>query len=956
MRVPREILSFCLAMFCVAALSAIDYPHEIQAHPVRDRLLLSSLNGTWDVSFAGRPEPATCRVPGNWETQGLASPGYSATIPDNQATYRRTFDADPSWQGRHVVLRFDGVMYAYSVTLNGNLVAEDVTSAYNLHQFDVTSFLRPRANALEVVVKSRFPLSGFDKCDDWSIAGITRDVDLYSLDEDYLEDVFFRTTAIDERGTATVALDVRTASFAKGVRAVSVTAALYDATRRRVIAFQGKPKDGVAAFVGTIPSPALWTAETPNLHTLVVDLLDDAGNRIQRHEERVGVRTVRAQGTRILVNGRAVKLKGVCLNEIDPKVGRAFTAEDFRRRLVQMKACHVNFIRTAHYPFAPAFYELCDEMGFYVCDEIPYSSCSRGQLHEPATYPTLEDRAVRTVRRDRNRPCVLLWSVGNENPYPEANLGPILDLVKKMDPTRLRTLPHAQPITPRNGEKKVKAFFEQVRDRVDVLSVHYAKPKDLLRLADWLGGAKPLIQTEYAHAMGGGFNDFQDAVRLFLSDDRFVGGSIWCWHDQGLLGNEAALDYYAAHANSWPTSEAKPRLWNSPPEFQGVAVDPRHFIDSRGSYGSDGVVYANGYPKESWQLVRKLYTPVWVAFDGTSFRIENRHAFRSLAGWTLVWNGNRVPLCAVPGGTEKIEVQTADAAFVDVRVEDPQGARIWETTFRGTGSASRPYAVRPCSDVKDLLARTLLKVGRKPGISYLCRIHGKVSELEKKDRAGATKKEKVEWTPYLIRPVVIDFSETGEGRFAATCRYSRNEDAASSEYFEARFAIKVNRDGALKFNYTLTASPAVDTWCSEIGFAFLCPDATRVDWDGDGPWTSTPGKSLHATPGLWALHRDDLHFPGNRAGLNWALLSNGTQGWAVTPATGDVSFGLWKDAPYVSVNVFVSGYGTKFGDGAGLKSAKGACFRGTFTSATVQIVEPLETVVPDRPFTSHYGW
>ena len=251
--------------------------------------------------------------------------------------YRRVFAYNPAWKGRHVFIRFDGVMYGYSLSLNGRTVGE-ADSAYNLHQFDITEFLKAGENVLDVTVVTDNAFAGFDQCDDWSFGGIQRDVDIFTLGDAYIEDVAFRSR-IDAADDADIELRVSLGAFGEFPEGARLNAFIADREWRHVADFTAEAKSGETVFRARLEQPALWTAETPVLHNLVVELAAGDGSVIQRSAECVGIREVRVDGKRILVNNRPVKLHGVCLNEIDPVAGRAFGYADFHRRMELMKRC-----------------------------------------------------------------------------------------------------------------------------------------------------------------------------------------------------------------------------------------------------------------------------------------------------------------------------------------------------------------------------------------------------------------------------------------------------------------------------------------------------------------------------------------------------------------------------------------------------------------------------------------
>ena len=946
----------------VALLAVLSLRAERQVYPVRDRMVLESLNGTWDFRFAGETDWRKCAVPGCWQTQGFARPSYSTDITAMTGEYRRVFAYNPAWKGRHVFIRFDGVMYGYSLSLNGRTVGE-ADSAYNLHQFDITEFLKAGENVLDVTVVTDNAFAGFDQCDDWSFGGIQRDVDIFTLGDAYIEDVAFRSR-IDAADDADIELRVSLGAFGEFPEGARLNAFIADREWRHVADFTAEAKSGETVFRARLEQPALWTAETPVLHNLVVELAAGDGSVIQRSAECVGIREVRVDGKRILVNNRPVKLHGVCLNEIDPIVGRAFGYADFRRRMELMKRCHVNFIRTAHYPFAPVFYELAAEMGFYLADEIPIASGGRVILGEESTAPALIDRAARTVRRDKNCPAIVIWSVGNENPYTENTVGPVLDLVKKMDPTRPRLLPHPRELT--QGGERLDWFLKATKGRTELFSGHYLGGEAIDRLLEKVTD-RPIVQTEYGHAMGNGFDVFQPRTLQFWAHERLAGVSVWDWHDQGVRIDEEDMDYFRTNGH-WPRVKAKPRLDAMPPEYQGVWIDPRHFVDSHGSHGSDGVVYANGYPKESWQLVRKLFSPVTVSESDGGVIVSNRFDFVSLAGWTLRWNGGEKPLSAPPRGSETVAaVPRAGDPFFKLSVVDPSGSCAYETAFRTAVAAPVPFRAVAAPDAAAFARRIMLKVGRKDGICSLSRrgiaeskITGAKQSVEAWEKISGNMLHRLHaWRPYLVAPEVCGMRRAADGSWAFSCKWRRGgngEDA--DEFFKADFTAACENDGTWNVRYVLYAPEKSLAWFTEVGFAFDAGEAAaRVDWDGLGPWTATADKDMHSVPGVWRLHKDDICFDGNRGDVRWAFASDGLRGVAVVPdGSGRVSFENVEGRVVMSVNVHVTGYGSKSGDGVGTAPLDGARFSGGFAFCVAEAKLPLPAVVADRPFSRCYGW
>ena len=567
-----------------AAVSAAEW-----VYPVRDASV-TSLDGEWNFALSvNRPhDPAkpayenpdtvlrtngVIRVPGNWETQGYKFPQYGNQIQDLTGVYTRTFDWKPEWKGRKVMIRFDGVLFGYDVAVNGTTVAENVASAFNEHQFDVTSALREGANEIRVAVKTRAPGWLWDTNDCWCLAGIFRSVSIFSVPADgWIADVTFTSKA---DGTVSVKTDLggRTDLGKVSVRIADV-------------AGEG------TVVTGKVANPKLWTPETPDLYALEVSY---NGMTVR---EKVGIREISSDEKKIYVNGKPAFFRGVCWNEIMPKVGRAITRELRREQMRRMKEAGVNYIRTAHYPFGVDFYELADEMGFYVLDEVPAGSRGAGLLKDDRNLPLLIDRAERTIRRDKNRPCVFMWSFGNENAVRPNTLA-CLRYIKEKDPTRLRVLPQIWSALQPWAD-------DPANEVVDVFSGHYL---DGQRLAVCATFKKPFIQTEFAHACGNGFSIFEDRWTRTLRYDNFVGGSVWMWQDQAVETDGSFPWGFDADGNPITNGKVdKDKIRKVTKDVQGVWVDDKTFWDSDGDLGTDGVCYADGTPKESYYLMKRFYT------------------------------------------------------------------------------------------------------------------------------------------------------------------------------------------------------------------------------------------------------------------------------------------------------------------------------------------------------------
>lgn len=501
----------------------------------RTSLGQQSLGGRWRFRYAaslatagGSPEAVALDdsgwdeipVPSSWPLHGYGAPAYTNVQfpfpidaphpPDANGIgdHRLTFTASAAFAER-AWLRFDGIDNAGEVWLNGAHLGSTRGSRLS-QEFDVTGVLVEGENVLAVRVAQWSASSYLEDQDMWWLPGIFRDVTLLAHPLGAVEDLVVRAGWADGRGSLRV----------------EVTG-LDDAVRATVTV----PELGVDGLVGeTLDVGPVdgWTAETPRLYEVVVT------TPTETITERAGFRTVTWDGT-IRVNGRRVLLRGVNRHEHHPDLGRVVPADLLRSELVLMKQHNVNAIRTSHYPPHPDLLDLADELGFYLVDEVDQETHGfeyvgwRGNPIDDERYrPALLDRVRRTVTRDRNRPCVIGWSLGNESSMG-ANVPVMADLVRELDPTRF-------------------VHYEPDADgvAVDVMSRMYTHPDDV---ADW--GARtepdlddpaadahrramPFLLCEYVHAMGTGPGGIEDYQRLFETHERLNGGFVWEWVEHGI--------------------------------------------------------------------------------------------------------------------------------------------------------------------------------------------------------------------------------------------------------------------------------------------------------------------------------------------------------------------------------------------------------------------------------------
>ena len=901
-KLQRGILKTMAICLLASRASAAE---PVEALPASDAGLRQSLNGNWKFKYVastnigadeGFFEPRftvaaweTLSVPSHWELHGFAEPQYADDVKKGLGLYRRSFSVPKSWRGQRVFLRFEGVLYGFNAHVNGKPVGE-WASGYNPVTFDITDALSPgdAGNELAVRVTTRSKGWDFDAMDCWALAGIYRDVTTFALPQVHLKDYTARTT-LQPDGSAELQLEVVASA------AATVAGKIISPDGKLVTEFQTPlGNDGRGLTKIGINAPQLWTAETPALYRLEMDLQSD-GKTLQHFTDRIGVRQVTIEDGVLKLNGRPIKLRGINHHEIWPE-GRVSTDENTRRDLALIRDANINFIRTAHYPPHPRLIELCDEMGIYVMCEVPFIH-GRGNLKNPDFQEVLFTRARATVMRDKNRPSVIVWSVGNENPINElgSNAG---KLVKQLDPTRPMTFP--------TMGSYFKVNHTNFPGFMDLYAPHYPNPRNILEYAETL--KRPIITTEYAHQRGlsRGGNSVQDIWEAIYRAPRVAGGAIWLFQDQGILREAASMKM---------VENGDLMVW----------LDKHRYFDTHGYYGVDGIVYSDRRPQIDYWQVRKVYSPVQVqertlptkpGQPDVSLHVENRFDFRSSAdikmNWSLRRNGaplqsGVIPLQAKARETETVSVpvtlpaKLADDVFaLELACVDETGRQFYERSLRfdtqpggawGAALLASLPAAEPTLDVSDAAIsvrhpRYQLNLDRRTGACSLSdasgatliaaigphagRVHT-INDLGKQ-RDG----EKTHWRAELLREVTglkTAAQKTSAG-VLVTVSGSYPRPGFPDEALEGEYRLLLKNSGEAEVIYKYVPVRATGSFV-EGGLAFAVPAAqSEFRWLGHGPYAGYPGKDRLNEFGLFHLNRQDQYFPGNRREVELAFLAN----------------------------------------------------------------------------------
>ena len=509
----------------------------------------------------------TIPVPSVWQNHGYDLHQYTnvnypfaadfpyVPIEDPCGAYIHCFDYHKDAAAPRAYLNFEGVDSCFYVWLNGQYVGYSQVS-HSTSEFDVTDQIREGANKLSVLVVKWCDGSYMEDQDKFRTSGIFRDVYLLKRPQNGIVDYFVNTIIGADDADVSVRLAYRN-------EAAPVTASVYDANGNLVASGVAEDLSGDENYTQvvklTIAAPHLWNAEDPYLYTLV---LETDGEVIT---DCLGVRKIEIIDKVVYVNGVAIKFRGVNRHDSDPVLGPAVPLAHMKRDLLIMREHNVTSVRTSHYPNAPQFYQLCDQYGFFVIDEADNESHGCCALYHPNVKTWREgnnywaepiadnpdwidatvDRTQRCVHRDKNRPCVVIWSMGNECGYG-VTFETALAWTKQFDPSRLT---HYESSI-HYGDKREFDF-----SNIDLYSTMYPHISSIQEYLD-NDPQKPYIMCEYCHAMGNGPGDLEDYFQVIQKEPKFCGGFVWEWCDhaiyKGIAPNGKAMYYYGGDHGEYP--------------------------------------------------------------------------------------------------------------------------------------------------------------------------------------------------------------------------------------------------------------------------------------------------------------------------------------------------------------------------------------------------------------------
>jgi beta-galactosidase len=881
------------------------------------------LNGNWKFNWVPKPDLRPVDfyrpdydvtpwkeipVPANVEIEGYGIPHYSNVIypfeknppyirHDNNpvSSYRRTFTVPGNWDGRQVFLHFAGVESAMYVWVNGEKVGYSQGSRTPA-EFNITKNLKPGENVLAVEVYRFSDGSYLEDQDFWRLSGIFRDVYLWSVPAQHIRD-FRVTTPLDEQYVdAELKIEVSLRNYAGQPAAATVEAQLLDASGREVASLKSSPANvGGGSQVEVeltekISNPKKWSAETPNLYQLLLTLKDSSGNVLEVIPQQIGFRQVEIKGGQMLVNGKAIYIKGVNRHEHDPDLGHVPTTAMMEKDILLMKRYNLNAVRTSHYPHDTEFYALCDKYGLYVFDEANIESHGMGYRPDETlgNNPEWElahmDRIQSVVERDKNHVSVVVWSMGNE-------AGDGVNFVKASDWIHRRD--NTRPVHYEQGAE---------RSHVDIVSPMYDRIPQVIAYAE-KNPDRPMILCEYAHAMGNSVGNLQDYWDAFEKYPALQGGHIWDWVDQGLrheTGQGAEFWAYGGDFGDKPNDN---------------------------NFCINGLVQPDRKPNPHINEVRKVYQYIKVTaadLAAGKVNVRNKYDFIDLSfvegTWELSENGKVVQqgklpsLSTKPGTEESVEIALKQPAlnpgseyFLTVKfalAEDAPWAEkghvvAWDQLAMPWETAAKPAAnVAGMSDLKvDDTANSITVEG--DGFSV------RISK-----RSGVIESFKSKGKELLSRPVAPNFwrapTDNDEGN-QAPARLSvwktagpgrevesvsaRKESSkvvrvtaqmvlpAGASVYTATYSVYGSGDVVIKADYRPKMElPEMPRFGMQMG---VPAEFNTMTWYGRGPHESYWDRKTSASVGVWSGPVEDQFFSyvrpqetGNKTDVRWVAMTN----------------------------------------------------------------------------------
>lgn len=586
-------------------------------------------------------------VPSNWQLHGYDAPqytNYDFPVPydppfvpnENPAgVYSREFTIDEKFEAHRHLINFEGVDSCFYLYINGLFVAYSQVS-HSTSEIDITDYVNVGTNRITVIVLKWCDGTYLEDQDKFRLSGIFRDVYVLARPKGHIEDYFVRTKVSDDFRTAEIKIDIKAPS-PQGVNIELIDP--EGGTISRAVT------DIVGTAIFEVENPLLWSAETPHLYSLIIEC---CGEFIC---EKVGIKSFKVDNGVIKLNGRAIKLRGTNRHDSHPDVGYAVTEQQMLKDLMLMKQHNINAIRSAHYPNDPRFVQMCDEYGFYLIDEadlechgvVSIDGGYKGaQYHliaeDPEFKEAILDRVQRLVERDKNRPCVIMWSMGNESGYGQCIINAI-NWTKQRDDTRLVHY------------EGVRANGTTTSPEPDVVSRMYPTPEWCINYLEDENETRPLVLCEFSHVLGNSPGDFKEYWDIIYSNPRFCGAFVWEWADHAFeLGK---------------TKDGKVKY--------GYGGDFGEKVHA-GLFCLDGMVSPDRIPNIGLKEYKAVVQPIKIEVQNLEdrlFKITNLYDFIYLSRFECVWELTQEGKVVEKGSLGAIPIPPQRSEQVRIKFDSP---------------------------------------------------------------------------------------------------------------------------------------------------------------------------------------------------------------------------------------------------------------------------------------------
>ena len=828
-----------------------------------------SLDGQWKFHWSKNPDERPkgfqnvdydvsdwdeITVPGNWQTQNFGTPIYininypfvrnrpsvTSEPPKDWTAYENrnpvgsyvTFlDVDDEMiSGKNLILHFGGVHSAFYVWVNGKMVGYSQNSM-SPAEFDVTQFLREGQNRLAVEVYRWSDGSYLEDQDMWRLSGIFRSVQLWVRPLVHIAD--YKVVSNYNNDKTDIVAEISVCNTGNKTEKISAAFCIDNQIVKKEIP-KLLPGDTVTIKIPCeIKKPLLWSAEKPNLYPFSVKVLASDGKEIENFDYHFGIKKVETVGEVFKINGKNVKLRGVNRHDHHPRTGRFVDRATYETDIRLMKQCNINFLRTSHYPDDPYLYELCDRYGIYVMDEANQESHGYGYANkemgnDPEWRNAHVDRAISLVQRDKNHPCVILWSLGNEGGIGP-NIQAMYDTVVALDSTRL-------------------PFYDCHPMYSALHDFGYPTPEVLKREAE-KETQKPLIAREYAHAMGNSMGNFQEYWDVIYADSSIAGAAIWDWVDQGI----------AKPINGDPLRHSSDLQLKSD-EFWAYGGDFGDKPNDR-NFNINGLLAPDRTPHPHYFEVQHVYAPIAFEMqkDG-KVRIINRDYFTDIDEYEIIYD-------TVSYGTERLLNVSArlkeDKLWAQKGFEVAHQQFVLESFEFVSGVDKRPKYKKTSDGIYVIDGNTVYKVDND-GCLASCKIGGE--EMLQ----GVLE-------PYFWKPPNDNQSAWGFNQKLNAWSdgvFSRTVKSINVSKERNILKITVYQELSVGAEYVLTYSFAaygVRVWAEykpvkkdiplmpKFGMRMRLPaDYTEVSFYGRGPWENYPDRKRSANFGVYKMPLTDF--------------------------------------------------------------------------------------------------